>query len=127
MKTYHNNPNQATTIGDLIQPGQLYWLKIAAESVNLDKEQVALDLFNCNLYELTRAAGEQMLQYLARVKQNGTTSEHEHDCASCGDTFTCKDTLCNSTLARYCDDCTIRELGGLCEEAGYGFTESLAS
>lgn len=120
MKTYHTNPNQATTIGDLIQPSQLYWFNLAAESVGMDKEATALDLFNCNLYELTRAAGEQMLQYLARVKANGGAgADHEHDCASCGDTFTCADALCGTMYARYCDACTERELGAMCEEAGF--------
>jgi len=114
------NPNQATNFGNLIMPTQLYWINVAADSLRLDKEELALAMFNCPLYELTRTAGEKLLQYLARIKQTGGLSvDHEHDCAVCGDTFTCSQQLCSHGLSRYCDPCTDIALGEVYEEMDY--------
>lgn len=114
------NPNQATTFSNPITPTQLYWINIAADSLHLDKEELAFAMFDCPLCELTRTAGEKLLQYLARIKQTGGASiEHEHACASCSDTFTCSQQLCSHGLSRYCDPCTDKALGEVYEEMDY--------
>lgn len=100
-----SNPHQATSIADLITVSQLYWLTIAAESVGMDKDETALALFECSVYFLSRAAVAELEQYFARVKMAAQPQGHEHDCAVCGDTFPCNQSLCHAELSRYCDDC----------------------
>jgi len=101
-----SNPYQATSIADLITPNQLHWLTVEAESVGLDKEQTALALFNCSVYSLSRDAANQLEQHFARLKMSEYQGhDHEHDCAVCGDTFHCNQSLCNASLSRYCHDC----------------------
>jgi hypothetical protein len=107
-----SNPYQATTIADLITPDQLHWLTVAAESVNADKEETAIALFNCSVFSLSRTAAVELEQHFARLKMN-EHQRHEHDCALCGDTFACSQTLCNASLARYCHDCTADLFGAI--------------
>lgn len=100
------NPYQASTIGNLVTSSQLHWLTVAAESVGMNKEETSLALFNCPVNSLSRLSAEVLLTYFARVKMNDHQSHsHEHDCAVCGDTFPCSQSLCDASLARYCDDC----------------------
>lgn len=97
--TKPSNPYQATTIADLITPNQLHWLTVAAESVNADKDEIAIALFNCSVFSLSRTAAAELEQHCARLKMN-EHQRHEHDCALCGgDTFACKQSLCNASLA----------------------------
>jgi hypothetical protein len=101
-----SNPYQATSIGDLVTSSQLHWLTIEAESVGMSKEETALALFNCPVNSLSREAASQLEIYFAQVKMAAQQShEHEHDCAVCGDTFPCNQSLCHADLSRYCGDC----------------------
>ena len=110
----HINPYRAVTIGDLVTPSQLYRIDLAAESVQVDKGEQAALLFDCPLCELNREAAETLLAYFARIKASNTSGhEHEHECASCSDAFTCNQSLCDSTLRRYCDRCAVEALGDL--------------
>ena len=107
------NPHRATTLGDLVTPSQLYWLDVAAESVSVDKDEQAALIFDCSLYELSKQAADSLLAHFARIKANNMIGhEHEHDCAVCGDTFTCNQSLCDATIRRYCDRCTVKALDG---------------
>jgi len=101
-----HNPYQATSIADLITPNQLHWLTVEAESVGADKEETAIALFSCSVYSLSRDAASQLEQYFARLKMSEYQGhQHEHDCAVCGDSFACNQSLCNASLSRYCLDC----------------------
>ena len=107
------NPHRATTLGDLVTPAQLYWLDVAAESVSVDKVEQAALMFDCSLYELNKGVADSFLAHFARIKANNTSGhKHEHDCAVCGDTFNCNQSLCDATLRRYCDSCTVKALDG---------------
>ena len=105
------NVYRATTFGDLVTPSQLYWLDVAAESVLVDKDEQAALMFDCSLYELNKQAADSLLAYFARIKANNTSGhDHEHECASCSDAFNCSQSLCDATLRRYCDGCTVEAL-----------------
>lgn len=109
-----SNLYQATTIGNLITPNQLHWLGVAAESVGMERDQTALDLFACSVYSLSRDAARQLEQYFAQIKMAAQQChDHEHDCAVCGDTFTCNQSLCHAELSRYCDECKADLFGAI--------------
>lgn len=112
-----SNPNQATSLANLVRPATLHWINRAAETVGIDADEQSKLMFNCSLYELTQEAADSFLTFLVHLLPNQTTAhEHEHDCAECGDTFECSQTLCNASLARYCDDCTAEALGEIYDE-----------
>lgn len=111
------NPHQATTLGNLLTPSQLQEINQTAERLNISASEQAELMFNCSLYELTKQAADSFLSFLANLLPNQSTAHtHEHDCAECGGTFECSQTLCNGSLARYCDDCTAEALGELCDD-----------
>ncbi len=110
----HINPHRATTIADLVTPSQLYWINVTAESIRVDKDEQAELMFDCPLLELNKETAEMLLLYFARIKANNSTShEHEHECASCSESFTCNQSLCDATLERYCDLCATLALSGV--------------
>jgi len=110
--TMPSNPHQATTIGNLVTSSQLHWLTVAAESVGMTKEETALALFNCPVNALSRDAARELEQYIAKAKMAAHHSHsHEHDCAVCGDTFNCSQSLCHAGLSRTCDGCKAELLG----------------
>jgi hypothetical protein len=61
---------------------------------------------------LNKEAAESLLAYFAKIKMNNTAGhEHEHECVKCSDAFTCKQSMCDATLKRYCDSCARQALG----------------
>ena len=67
-------------------------------------------------------SSETPLIYFTHVRANNAVPvEHEHDCAVCGDTFTCEQLLCRTGLSRYYDKCLALEVGSLVSDKAINF------